>query len=112
MCIFCKIANKEVPAKIAAENDFAVAFHDTNPQAPTHLLVVPKKHITGIHEAVSEDAITLGEVLLLARSAAEKAGLHETGYRLVVNNGAHAGQSVLHLHVHVLGGRQLSWPPG
>jgi histidine triad (HIT) family protein len=74
--------------------------------------VIPKKHIVGIHEATREDAALLGEVMLAAREAAEKADLHESGYRLVVNNGAHAGQSVLHLHMHVLGGRQLGWPPG
>lgn len=112
MCIFCKIVAKEIPAKIVFENDHAVGFVDTNPQAPQHFLVIPKQHITGIHEAKKEDALVLGEVLLAAREVAEKAGLGESGYRLVVNNGAHAGQSVLHLHVHVLGGRQLGWPPG
>jgi histidine triad (HIT) family protein len=111
-CLFCKIVAREIPAKIVLENDHVLAFHDVNPQAPTHILVIPKKHIVGIHEATKEDAALLGEVMLAAREAAESAGLHETGYRLVVNNGAHAGQSVLHLHMHVLGGRQLGWPPG
>lgn len=111
-CLFCKIVAREIPAKIVLENDHVLAFADVNPQAPTHLLVIPKKHIVGIHEATQEDAALLGQVMLGAREAAEKAGLHETGYRLVVNNGAHAGQSVLHLHMHVLGGRQLGWPPG
>jgi histidine triad (HIT) family protein len=111
-CLFCKIVAREIPAKIVLENDHVLAFHDVNPQAPTHILVIPKKHIVGIHDATREDAALLGEVMLGAREAAEKTGLHETGYRLVVNNGAHAGQSVLHLHMHVLGGRQLGWPPG
>jgi histidine triad (HIT) family protein len=111
-CLFCKIIAREIPAKIVLENDHVLAFEDVNPQAPTHILVIPKKHIVGIHEATKEDAALLGELMLGAREAAEAAGLHETGYRLVVNNGAHAGQSVLHLHMHVLGGRQLGWPPG
>ena len=111
-CLFCKIIAREIPAKIVLENDHVLAFEDVNPQAPTHILVIPKKHIVGIHEATKEDAALLGQVMLGAREAAESVGLHETGYRLVVNNGAHAGQSVLHLHMHVLGGRQLAWPPG
>lgn len=111
-CLFCKIVAREIPAKIVLENDHVIAFEDVNPQAPTHILVIPKKHIVGIHEATPGDAALLGEIMLGAREAAEKVGLHETGYRLVVNNGAHAGQSVLHLHMHVLGGRQLGWPPG
>ncbi|MGH7283524.1 MAG: histidine triad nucleotide-binding protein [Polyangiaceae bacterium] len=112
MCLFCKIASREIPAKIVLDNEFAVAFEDTNPQAPKHFLVIPKKHLNGIHEAKLEDALTLGEVLMTAREVAENAGLGESGYRLVVNNGTHAGQSVMHLHVHVLGGRQMAWPPG
>jgi histidine triad (HIT) family protein len=111
-CLFCKIIAKKIPSKPVAENAHAYAFHDINPGAPTHVLVIPKKHITGIHEATREDAALLGELMLLARDAAEQLGLHEKGYRVVVNNGADAGQSVFHLHVHVLGGRRLAWPPG
>jgi len=112
MCLFCKIAKKEIPARILFENDTLVALHDINPVAPIHVLVIPKRHITGIGEVVPEDASTLGELLVAARRVAEETGLEQSGYRVVVNNGQHAGQSVLHLHVHVLGGRPLAWPPG
>jgi histidine triad (HIT) family protein len=111
-CIFCKIVNKEIPAQIVHENDYVVAFRDLRPVAPTHVLVIPKKHVVGIHEATPEDARMLGEMMLAARDVAEKLGLHATGYRTVINSGADAGQSVFHLHVHVLGGRTLAWPPG
>lgn len=111
-CLFCKIVNREVPAQIIFENDHALGFRDLHPVAPSHALVIPKKHIVGIHDATPGDAGTLGEVLLAARKVAEELGLAEGGYRLVVNQGADAGQSVFHLHVHVLGGRHLAWPPG
>ncbi len=110
-CIFCKIAAKEIPAKIALENEHVVAFHDLNPQAPTHVLVIPKKHIVGIAESTPEDGAILGEVLLAGRQVASELQLAD-GYRLVINNGPNAGQSVFHLHLHVLGGRRLAWPPG
>jgi histidine triad (HIT) family protein len=109
MCIFCKIANREIPAQIVLENDHVVAFKDTNPQAPTHVLVVPKKHIRGVAEA--DDGALLGELLLAGRKVADELGL-TNGYRLVLNNGPDAGQSVFHLHLHVLGGRRMAWPPG
>lgn len=112
MCIFCKIANKEIPAKILFEDDDLVAFHDLNPVAPIHVLVIPKQHIVGIGQAKAEDALVIGKLLVAARRVAEMSGLENSGYRVVVNNGPHAGQSVLHLHVHVLGGRPLAWPPG
>ena len=111
-CLFCKIVAREIPAQIVHENEHVLAFRDINPGAPTHVLVVPKRHITGAHEATADDAPLLGELMLAGRDVAEKLGLHETGYRLVVNNGADAGQSVLHLHLHVLGGRPMAWPPG
>ena len=111
-CLFCKIVEKEIPAQIVHENDHVVAFRDIRPVTPTHVLVIPKKHVVGMHELVREDAAMVGEVFLAARDVAEKLGLHETGYRVVVNNGADAGQSVFHLHVHVLAGRQMAWPPG
>lgn len=112
MCIFCKIANKEIPAKVVLEDDEVIAFHDTNPQAPTHVLVIPKRHIVGIGHAEPEDALLLGRLLLAARRVAEQTGIAESGFRTVVNQGAHAGQTVFHLHVHVIGGRPMGWPPG
>ncbi len=111
-CLFCKILRREIPAKVVFENDFALAFRDLHPVAPTHVLVVPKKHIVGIAHAELEDAEAMGHLLLAARKVAEQDGLGDGGYRLVINNGADAGQSVFHLHVHVIGGRGLSWPPG
>src|ERR1019366_6338163 len=97
-CLFCKIVAKAIPARIVLENDHVVAFEDIRPVAPTHALVIPKKHLLGVHEATSEDAAILGQVLLAARDAAEKLGLGEGGYRLVINQGPDAGQSVFHLH--------------
>lgn len=111
-CLFCKIVEGEVPAKIAYENEHVVAFHDIRPVAPTHVLVIPRRHITGVHDATPDDVALLGQVMLAGREVAEKLGLAESGYRLVVNNGENAGQSVFHLHLHVLGGRILAWPPG
>lgn len=112
MCLFCKIANKEIPAKVAFEDDDVFAFHDINPQAPVHVLVIPKRHITGIADATPEDAAILGKLMLAARRVAEANGIAQSGYRLAVNSGPNAGQSVFHLHLHVLGGRMLGWPPG
>jgi histidine triad (HIT) family protein len=111
-CLFCKLVAKEVPAQIVFENDHVVAFKDIRPVAPSHVLVIPKKHIGGIHEATREDAGALAEVMLAGREVAEALGLGAEGYRLVVNQGPNAGQTVFHLHMHVLGGRQMSWPPG
>lgn len=109
-CIFCKIANKEVPSDIVYETDTAIAFRDLNPQAPVHILVIPKKHVDGIGSASKDD--DLQGLFLAAAETARLEGLDKTGYRLVVNHGTHAGQSVFHLHVHLLGGRVLTWPPG
>ena len=111
-CLFCNIVAKTTPAQIIFENDHVVAFKDIRPVAPVHALVIPRQHIAGVHEATPEDAAVLGQVLLAARDVAEQLGLEKGGYRLVVNQGAAAGQSVFHLHCHVLGGRQLGWPPG
>ncbi|HEY2516894.1 MAG TPA: histidine triad nucleotide-binding protein [Polyangiaceae bacterium] len=111
-CLFCKIVKREIPAQIVHENDHVVAFRDIRPVTPTHVLVIPKKHIVGMHELARDDAQTVGEVFLAARDVAEKLGLHTSGYRVVVNNGPDAGQSVFHLHVHVLAGRPMAWPPG
>ncbi len=110
--LFEKIAARETPAKIAYEDDLVLAFHDINPQAPTHVLIVPKKPIVRIGEANAEDQATLGHLLLKAAEVARQLGLKDTGYRLVVNNGRDAGEAVPHLHVHILGGRKMNWPPG
>ncbi|KYF60349.1 histidine triad nucleotide-binding protein, partial [Sorangium cellulosum] len=104
MCLFCKIANKELPSKVVLEDEHVLAFHDVNPQAPTHVLVIPKRHIAGIGQATPEDEAVLGRLLLAARRVAELAGIAESGFRTVINSGANAGQTVFHLHVHVLGG--------
>nr|WP_235880318.1 histidine triad nucleotide-binding protein [Polyangium aurulentum] len=112
MCLFCKIAKKEIPSKVLFEEEDLLAFHDINPMAPIHVLVIPKQHIVGLGEAVAENAEVLGKLLVASRRVAEETGLVQSGFRVVVNNGPHAGQSVFHLHVHVLGGRPLAWPPG
>ncbi|WP_437326628.1 histidine triad nucleotide-binding protein [Sorangium sp. So ce381] len=112
MCIFCKIANKEIPSKVVFEDEHVIAFHDVNPQAPTHALVIPKRHIAGIAQATPEDEAILGRLLLAARRVAELTGIAESGFRTVVNSGANAGQTVFHIHVHVMGGRPMAWPPG
>ncbi len=112
MCLFCKIIKHEIPAQIVLENDHVLAFKDINPQAPVHALVIPKKHVAGIHETTDDDRDMLGELLRAGRNVAEDLGLHPGGYRLVINSGPDAGQSVFHLHLHVLGGRKMAWPPG
>lgn len=112
MCLFCKIVRKEIPAKILFEDDDLLAFHDINPGAPTHVLVIPKEHLAGLNEAAAGHEALLGKLLLATRRAAAEAGILESGFRVAINTGAHAGQSVHHLHMHVLGGRALAWPPG
>lgn len=109
--LFEKIINKEISADILYEDDLAIIINDINPQAPTHLLIIPKKVIPKLSDATAEDKEVLGHLMLLAGKIAEDLGLDET-FRLVVNNGAKAGQSVFHLHLHLLSGRNLSWPPG
>lgn len=111
MTIFEKIAAREIPAKIISEDDDAIAFHDVNPQAPVHVLIVPKRVIPRLAEAKDNDAVILGKLLLKARDLAKKLDL-SSGYRVVINNGPDAGESVPHLHVHLLGKRALAWPPG
>jgi histidine triad (HIT) family protein len=111
-CIFCRIVEHQAPAKIVYEDESVVAFEDLNPQAPVHLLVVPKKHLPSLKEATAEDEPMLGRALSVAARLARERGLESKGYRTVINNGAEAGQSVFHLHVHVLGGRVFRWPPG
>jgi histidine triad (HIT) family protein len=112
MCIFCKIANKEIPSKVVFEDEHVIAFHDVNPHAPTHALIIPTRHIAGIAQATPEDEAVLGRLLLAARRVAELTGIAESGFRTVVNSGANAGQTVFHIHVHVMGGRPMAWPPG
>lgn len=110
-CLFCRIVSGQVPSKKVYEDDRTLAFDDINPQAPTHVLIIPKKHIVGLKEAVDEDAETLGYCQLVAAAIARQRGI-EDGYRTVINVGPRAGQSVFHLHVHLIGGRVMHWPPG
>jgi len=111
-CIFCKIAAGEIPAGKVYEDERAVAFSDINPQAPTHALVIPRAHIASLNEAEESDAALLGHLLLVAARVAREAGHADSGFRTVINTNADAGQTVFHVHVHVLGGRRLTWPPG
>lgn len=109
-CLFCRIARKEIPATIVAEDEHCVAFRDIAPQAPTHILVIPRNHVASLDAA--RDPVLVGQVLLLAAKVARDEGIAESGYRTVLNTNAGAGQTVFHLHAHVLGGRRLLWPPG
>jgi histidine triad (HIT) family protein len=111
-CIFCRIAAKQAPAQLVHEDDATVAFQDLNPQAPVHVLVVPRRHIASIAELSAGDAETIGRLFLAARRIAAELGVAESGYRTVINAGDDAGQTVQHVHLHVLGGRVLRWPPG
>jgi histidine triad (HIT) family protein len=111
-CIFCRIASGEIPARLAGRSDHAVAFHDLNPQAPVHVLVVPAHHLGGANDTAATDGAIWSELMALAVRVAGELGLADGGYRLVVNQGRDGGQSVGHLHVHLLGGRRLGWPPG
>ena len=109
-CLFCRIAAGEIPARIAYQDEQVVAFHDIDPKAPTHVLVIPRRHVPSLAEAT--DAELLGRMSLLAADIARQEGLAERGFRTVINSGPDAGQTVFHLHLHLLGGRHLSWPPG
>lgn len=111
-CLFCKIAQKEIPASVIFENDQLMAFHDIRPQAPTHLLVIPKRHIATLNDTHDNDRELLGNMILCAKSLAHTQGFSETGYRLVFNINSGGGQEVYHIHLHMLGGRQMTWPPG
>jgi histidine triad (HIT) family protein len=110
--IFQKIIDREIPAKLVHEDDLCIALHDVNPQAPVHVLIIPKQLISRIGEATPADQALLGHLLLTAAAVAKKLGLAASGYRLVINNGRDGGESVPHLHVHLLGQRPLAWPPG
>ena len=110
-CLFCKIAAKQIPSKVVYEDDEVFAFEDIGPQAPTHVLIIPRRHFASLDEAMPEDQAVLGKLQLVAADLARKLKL-AGGYRTVVNTGEGAGQSVFHLHLHLLGGRSFRWPPG
>lgn len=109
-CLFCRIVTKEIPAKIVAETADCVAFRDVNPQAPVHILVVPRTHVPSLNEVTNPTIV--GKLTQVATDLARREGLADRGYRLVMNTNADAGQTVFHLHLHLLGGRKMSWPPG
>tara|TARA_B100000700_G_scaffold278158_1_gene326081 strand:+ start:401 stop:751 length:351 start_codon:yes stop_codon:yes gene_type:complete len=111
-CLFCKIVAGDIPADIVYENDSVVAFRDINPQAPTHVLVIPRSHIATINNLEPADAETVGNLYLASKEIAAAEGFAEIGYRVVMNCNAAAGQTVFHIHLHLLGGRDLGWPPG
>lgn len=111
-CLFCKIVTGEVPATVVKETDRVLAFRDINPQAPTHVLTIPRDHHADLAALTRADPVLLGEVLDVAVTVAESEGVVDPGYRVVFNSGAGAGQTVFHVHAHVLGGRGLAWPPG
>ena len=109
-CLFCNIIEGEIPSGKVRENEHFFAFRDINPQAPTHVLAIPKRHVASLNEA--DDAALMGQLLLFARDVAKAEGLADDGYRVVINTNAGAGQTVFHIHAHILGGRPLGWPPG
>ena len=109
-CLFCRIVRKEIPAKIVGETDDCVAFRDINPQAPTHILVVPREHVPSLNQL--GDPAIVGKLSAFASELARREGIAERGYRTVINTNADAGQTVFHLHLHLLGGRPMTWPPG
>lgn len=111
-CIFCRIIAKDIPSKIIYEDDNLIAFEDVNPQAPTHTLIIPRKHIPTINDLREEDTTLIGELIQKAKEIAADKGLSEDGYRLVFNCQEGAGQTVFHIHLHLLGGRTFRWPPG
>ncbi|MGQ9462129.1 MAG: histidine triad nucleotide-binding protein [Candidatus Fervidibacter sp.] len=111
-CVFCRIVAKEVQSRIAYEDEDIVAFHDINPQAPVHVLIVPRRHIPTLNEATESDQVLLGKMILVARKLAKEIGVADEGYRLVLNTNRGAGQSIFHIHLHLLGGRPFHWPPG
>lgn len=111
-CLFCRIISGEIPAKKVLDETDVVAFEDINPQAPTHILVIPRRHIASLNDLDEADAETIGKLLVRAAQLARELHLQNDGYRVVINHGAGAGQSVFHIHAHLLGGRRFSWPPG
>jgi histidine triad (HIT) family protein len=111
-CLFCEIVAGRIPARIAYQDDHVIAFHDIQPQAPTHVLIIPKRHITSLVDLAPEDDAVVGSLVRKARDLAKNAGIAEGGFRLVFNCGEDAGYSVYHIHLHLVGGRKLGWPPG
>lgn len=111
-CLFCKIANKEIPAKIEYEDDEILGFHDIDPQAPLHLVFIPKKHIVSLDQVLISDSNLIGKLLFQMAETARKLKINESGYRIVNNTGANGGQTVFHIHFHLLAERKLKWPPG
>ncbi|UYM14952.1 histidine triad nucleotide-binding protein [Endozoicomonas euniceicola] len=111
-CLFCKMVEGEIPTNKVYEDDELLAFRDINPQAPTHILIIPKKHIATLNDTSVDDQLLLGKIMLKARELATEEGLADDGYRVVLNCNRHGGQSVHHIHLHLLGGRQMAWPPG
>lgn len=111
-CIFCKISSGQIPSRVVFQDEEVFAFEDVNPQAPVHVLVIPKRHMEGLNDTKPGDKAFLGHLFETAIRVAEKKGITESGYRVVANTGRNGGQTVFHLHLHVLGGRQMTWPPG
>ena len=111
-CLFCNIVNKNIPCDKLIENDSIIAFRDINPQAPTHILIIPKKHISTINDLKPDDSILIGEMFLIAKELAQVENINNSGFRMVFNCNEDGGQTVFHIHLHLLGGRKLSWPPG
>jgi histidine triad (HIT) family protein len=111
-CLFCKIGSGQIPAKVVMQDDEVLAFDDVNPQAPVHVLVIPKRHVADLNDADVGDQALLGRLLEATTLVARKKGIAEAGYRVVANTGQDGGQTVFHLHLHVLGGRHMAWPPG
>ena len=111
-CIFCKIVDKEIPAKTVMEDEEIIAFHDINPQAPVHILIIPKEHFSSLNEIPESKKDLLSRILLRARQIAKNMGIAEKGYRIVLNTARDSGQDVFHIHFHLLGGRRMTWPPG
>jgi histidine triad (HIT) family protein len=111
-CLFCKIVSRTIPAVLIYEDDMVIAFDDINPQAPAHTLVIPRKHLASMAELRDSDVELLGRLMSAGNTIARQKGIADSGYRFVVNTGAHGGQTVFHIHLHVLGGRHMAWPPG
>lgn len=111
-CLFCRIVNKQIPAQLAYEDEHLLGFHDIHPQAPTHVLLIPKRHIATLNDLADADMEIGGRLLLAARKVAKQLGIAEDGYRTVMNCNGNGGQTVFHIHLHLLGGRALGWPPG
>lgn len=111
-CIFCKIASKEIPAKVVYEDEYVLAFKDLNPVAPHHVLIIPKRHIDSLNDLTPEDEVIMGKIIVVASKLAKEMDVDQAGYRIVSNCGKNGGQTVGHIHYHLLGGRELQWPPG